>query len=60
MNGDGKVNNQDIFAFALALFNRSAYNMMFPGIDPDVVGDFNSRDGLNNQDIAGFAAALFR
>ena len=58
MDGDGSVNNQDIFAFALALFNRAAYSMMYPAINPDEVGDFTGEGVMNNLDIAGFAVAL--
>ena len=59
MNGSGEVNNFDIAGFAMALFNRPAYNQMFPGIDADEVGDFTGDDVMNNFDIAGFAALLF-
>ena len=59
MNADGEVNNLDIMPFALALFDRAAYNLMFPDIDPDEVGDFSGDGAMNNFDIAGFAAALF-
>ena len=59
MNGSGEVNNQDIMSFALALFDRSAYSLMFPEIDPDEVGDFSDDGVMNNIDIAGFAAVLF-
>ena len=59
MNGDGEVNNRDIAAFALALFDRAAYNMMFPAINPDEVGDFTGDGALNNRDIAGLADVLF-
>ena len=57
-NGDGLVNNQDIFPFAMALFNSGMYATMYPDINPDVVLDMNGMDGFNNQDIAGFATAL--
>ena len=57
-NDDGLVNNQDIFAFALALFNRPMYESMFPDSDPVVVLDMNCDGKFNNQDIFGFAAAL--
>ena len=57
-NGDGVVNNIDISSFALALFNRPAYEMMFPTLDPDEVLDMNGDEIFNNLDIAGFASAL--
>ena len=58
MNGNGEVNNRDIMWFALAIFDRSAYDLMFPQIDPDEVGDFDGDGTINNRDIASFAAAL--
>ena len=58
LDGSGAVNNQDIMWFALAIFNRSAYDMMFPGIDPDVVGDYDNDGLISNRDLVGFAAAL--
>ena len=60
MNGNGEVNNFDIAGFALALFNRPAYSMTFPNIDPDEVGDFTGDGVMSNFDIAGFAAVLFQ
>ena len=57
-NGDGSVDNQDISGFALALFNRPIYVLMYPDCDPDVVLDMNDSGSFDNQDIAGFAAAL--
>ena len=57
-NGDGQLNNSDIGAFALALFNRSMYDLLYPDLDPDVVLNMNGDDGFNNSDISGFAAAL--
>ena len=57
-DGDGVVNNLDIAAFALALFNRSAYQLMYPALDPDEVLDMNGDGVFNNLDISGFAAAL--
>ena len=59
MNGSGEVNNFDIAAFALALFDPPAYSQMFPEIDSDRVGDFSGDGVLSNFDIAGFAAVLF-
>ena len=57
-NGDGVVDNQDIAAFALALFNRPMYLQLYPDCDPGVVLDMDNDGSFNNQDIAGFAAAL--
>ena len=57
-NGDGVVNNLDIAAFALALFNRPMYLTIYPDSDPDIVLDMNDDGSFNNLDIAGFAAAL--
>ena len=57
-NGDGVVNNIDIGAFALALFNRPMYLSMYPTLDPDVVLDMNGDSVFNNFDIGGFATAL--
>ena len=57
-NDDGEVNNLDIAAFALALFNRPAYLLMYPTLDPDAVLDMNGDEVFNNFDIAGFAAIL--
>ena len=57
-NGDGLVNNLDIGPFALALFSRPMYSMMFPATDPDGVLDMNNDGAFNNLDIAGFTAAL--
>ena len=57
-DGNGEVNNQDIGSFALALFNRPAYETMFPAINPDEVLDMNGDGVFNNRDVAGFAVAL--
>ena len=57
-NRDGSVNNQDIMAFAMALFNRGMYEVMYPDYSPDVVLDMNGSGGFNNQDILPFAAVL--
>ena len=57
-NGNGEVNNLDIMPFALALFNRPAYVLMYPTIEPNEVLDMNGDGRFNNLDIAGFAAAL--
>ena len=57
-NGDGGVNNQDIAAFALALFDRSMYSLMYPNLNPNIVLDFDGDGAFNNRDIAGFATAL--
>ena len=57
-NGNTFVDNQDIFPFALALFNRPMYESMFPGVEPNLVLDMNGDGSFNNQDIAGFATAL--
>ena len=58
-NRDGYVNNVDIMGFAIALFNRPMYEMMYPDADPDFVLDMNRDTAFNNKDIAGFAAVLF-
>ena len=57
-NGDGVINNQDIGSFGLALFNRAAYELMFPTLDPDEILDMNGDGVFNNFDIGGFANAL--
>ena len=57
-DGNGVVNNFDIAGFALALFNRSAYELMFPTLDAEVMLDMNSDGDFNNFDISGFATAL--
>ena len=57
-NSDGSVNNQDIMAFALALFNPDVYQGMYPNIDPDVVLDMNGSGEFNNQDLFAFATTL--
>ena len=58
-NRDGRVDNLDIASFALALFNRPMYELMYPDADPDVVLDMNRDGSFNNRDIAGFAIAIF-
>ena len=58
-NGDGTLNNFDIAAFALALFDRPMYEVTYPALDANVVLDMNGDGTFNNFDIAGFAAALF-
>ena len=57
-DGNGEVNNFDISPFALALFNRPAYELMFPTLNPDEDLDMNGDGAFNNLDIAGFATAL--
>ena len=57
-NGDGVLDNLDISAFGLALFNPTAYAAAYPGVDTDVVLDMNNDGVFNNFDIAGFGAAL--
>ena len=57
-NGNSEVNNFDIMAFALALFNRPMYELTYPNLDPDVLLDMNGDGVFNNSDIAGFARAL--
>ena len=57
-NDDGVLNNLDIAWFVLALVDPSAYQAMFPDVDPDVVLDMNGDGVFNNLDIAGFVAAL--
>ena len=58
-NRDGYVNNRDIMGFAMALFNRPMYELMYPDVDPDFTLDMNRDGGFNNRDIAGFATILF-
>ena len=58
LNGDGLVDNFDIAPFALALFDRAAYDMMYTEIDSNQVGDFSGDGVMNNFDIVGFAAVL--
>ena len=57
-NGDGVFNNADIAAFVMALTNATAYQAMFPDVDPDVVLDMNGDGAFNNGDIASFVAVL--
>lgn len=57
-DGSGKLNNEDIAAFVLALTNSKMYAKMFPGVNPDVVLDMNCDGIFDNLDIAGFVAAL--
>ena len=57
-NDDGVLNNLDIAWFVLALANRSAYEAMFPDVDPVYVLDMNQDGALNNLDIADFITAF--
>ena len=57
-NGDGAVDNFDIIAFGLALFDPTMYASMYPGVDPDVVLDMNGDGSFNNLDTSGFGEAL--
>ena len=57
-DGNGAVNNLDIGPFALALFNRPMYELMYPASDADIVMDMNGDGAFNNLDILGFASVL--
>lgn len=57
-NQDGDLNNLDIASFVMALFNRPAYLVAHPGVDPDLVLDMNSDGALNNLDIFPFVQSL--
>ncbi len=57
-NDDGILNNLDIAWFVLALADPSAYQAMFPDVDPEFVLDMNQDGAFNNLDIAGFVTAL--
>ena len=57
-NNDGEVDNRDIVAFAMALFNRAMYSSMYPDTDPNVLLDMNNDGFFNNRDIMGFATVL--
>ena len=57
-NDDCVLNNLDIAAFVLALLNRTAYELMYPDVTPDIRLDMNNDGALNNLDLSGFVAAL--
>ena len=56
-NGDGVVNNQDIYAFVLALTHPFDYGVEFPD-QPIISCDLNDDGVVNNQDIAPFVDLL--
>ena len=49
---------RDIDPFALALSDRAAYNLMYPGIDAELAGSLNGHMKLNNLDIDYFGILL--
>ena len=57
-NNDGVLNNLDITAFGMALFDPTMYATMYPAVDPDCVLDMNNDGSFNNLDIADFGSAL--
>jgi glucose/arabinose dehydrogenase len=59
MNGDGAVDAFDIEPFVIALTDRNAYNLMFPGINADQIGDTNCDGVLDAFDIEGFVGYMF-
>ena len=62
MNGsDGSIepNGNDINPFVLALIDRPSYEVAYPGMDADLVGDADQSDGLlTNDDIIPFVDLL--
>lgn len=56
-NGDGIINNQDVYAFVLALTKPFDYGVEFPD-QPIVSCDLNDDGEVNNQDIAPFVSLL--
>ena len=59
MNDDGSFDFGDIEPFVLALFDRQAYEGLYPGVDPVERGDFNNDGVLDFGDIEPFVDALF-
>ena len=54
MNGDGFVDVDDAGLFILALTDRAAYNLAFPMIDADIVGNVNQDGQFDLGDLASF------
>ena len=58
-NGDTVVDFNDIEPLVLALFDRAAYEQLYPGIDADCVLDINGDGQLDFGDIEPFVDLLF-
>ena len=59
LNGDGRVDGDDIAAFSLlAIGGIPAYHALYPDLDPLARGDFNGDFRVDAGDVGGFASAL--
>ena len=59
MDGSGTIDFDDLDPFVLAVFDRSSYEQMYPGIDADVIGDISGDGSLTFDDIDGFVDLIF-
>ena len=57
-NGDGILNNLDITAFGLALFDPTTYAAMYPNAEPDIALDMNGDGVFDILDSTDFGVAL--
>jgi len=58
MDASGAVDGYDITPFVMALTDRTRYEALYPGIDPDVAGDVDYDGALTGYDITPFVALL--
>lgn len=58
VTGDGFFTNADVGGIILALTDPAGFAAAFPGIDPDLVLDFNGDGILTNADVGGMIAVL--
>jgi len=58
MDASGALNNNDISPFVLALVDRPAYEIRYPGIDALLRGDMDRNGYIDNNDIRLFVIAL--
>ncbi len=57
-NGVTEPNGNDIHPFIMALIDRPSYELAYPGIDADVVGDIDGDGAPNGNDIKPFVQLL--
>ena len=56
MAGDGQRDFDDVPAFIMALVDRPAYDLAFPLVDEETVGDINGDSTFDLGDISPFNA----
>jgi len=59
MNADGRIDEFDVDAFAMALADPAGYAEQFPDIDPFSVGDLNADGRLDEGDVDPFVRLFF-